>query len=89
MRSIWDDESTAESVIPLQDAGAERLARFLLGAARSPLALGVGPAQRPAPPVRRPSHCLRGDRFARARTSSYDWLVRAATATRTSRRRAR
>ena len=28
--SIWDDESTAESVIPLEDAEAERLARFLL-----------------------------------------------------------
>ena len=36
--SIWDDESTAESVIPLEDAEAERLARFLLepaGRARS------------------------------------------------------
>ena len=36
--SIWDDDSTAESVIPLEDAEAERLARFLLepaGRARS------------------------------------------------------
>jgi hypothetical protein len=36
--SIWDDESTAESVIPLEEAEAERLARFLLepaGRARS------------------------------------------------------
>ena len=32
--SIWDDESTAESVIPLEDAEAERLARFLLEPAR-------------------------------------------------------
>lgn len=28
--SIWDDDSTAESVIPLEEAEAERLARFLL-----------------------------------------------------------
>ena len=37
--SIWDDESTAESVIPLEEAEAERMARFLLepaGAARRP-----------------------------------------------------
>ena len=28
--SIWDDESTAEAVIPLEEAEAERMARFLL-----------------------------------------------------------
>ena len=81
--SIWDDESTAESVIPLEDAEAERLARFLLepaGRARSRSVWG------------RLSGLLRYSAASRApagaagtppcfRTSSWtSWLVRAAAA---------